>query len=72
MNINSALKWTATLFTIVGALAVTHNWDPLNMYVLNIASVLWVWWALRIRELSIVIVNVSMLAIYAYGLLIRM
>jgi hypothetical protein len=72
MNLNNALKWIATVVTIIGALAVANNWDPLNIYMLNISSVLWLWWAVRIRELSIVVVNVAMLAIYAYGLLIRM
>jgi hypothetical protein len=72
MMINTVLKWTATVVTILGALAVTWSLDPLNIYLLNLASVLWIVWGLRIREWSIVVVNASLMAIYIYGLIIRM
>jgi hypothetical protein len=70
--INTVLKWGATLITILGALAVTHGIDPLNIYLLNTACVVWIVWGLRIREWSIVVVNISLLAIYLHGLVIRM
>lgn len=69
---NSTLKWSATLLTILGALAITHGIDPLNIYLLNVASILWIIWALRIGERSIIVVNAAMLVIYAYGLIIRL
>ena len=71
MNLNNAIKWTATVFTVLGALAVSNGWDPLNIYLLNIGSILWVWWGIRIRENSIIVVNVSMLLVYLYGLIVR-
>jgi hypothetical protein len=70
--INSILKWSATLLTILGALAITYGLDPLNIYLLNLASILWIIWALRIGERSIIVVNAAMLVIYGYGLIIRL
>jgi hypothetical protein len=71
MNTNSIIKWTATVITVVGALAVANSWDPLNIYLFNIGSILWVWWAVRIKEPSIIVVNVAMLLVYLYGFVIR-
>jgi hypothetical protein len=70
--INTILKWLATVLTIAGALAVSYNIDPLNIYLLNIACVLWIVWALRIREWSIFTVNAVMLVIYGHGLFMRL
>jgi hypothetical protein len=71
-QINWVLKWAATVVTIAGALAVSYHIDPLNIYLLNIACVLWIVWALRIREWSIFTVNAVMLAIYGHGLFMRL
>ena len=51
---------------------VANSWDPLNIYLLNLGSILWVWWAIRIKEPSIVVVNLAMLAVYVYGFFVRM
>lgn len=72
MKINSLLKWTATVLTILGALAISYKLDPLNIYLLNAGSVFWIIWSLRIREYSILAVNVVMMLIYAHGLVIRL
>ena len=71
MNLNSTIKWTATAITVIGALAVANSWDPLNIYLFNAGSILWVWWAVRIKEPSIIVVNVAMLLVYLYGFIIR-
>jgi hypothetical protein len=71
-EINSILKWIATILTILGALAISHKIDPLNIYLLNAGSVFWIIWSLRIREYSILLVNVVMMLIYAHGLIIRL
>jgi hypothetical protein len=70
--IDTVLKWLATVVTIAGALTVSHNIDPLNIYLLNLACVVWIAWGWRIREWSIVTVNVSLLLIYAWGLVLRL
>lgn len=71
-EINSILKWLATVITIIGAITVSYKVDPLNIYLLNLACILWIWWALRIREWSIIVVNVVMLVIYGHGLIMRL
>lgn len=68
---NGIIKWTATVFTVLGAVAVAQGIDPLNIYLFNLGSILWVWWAVRVRESSIIVVNVAMLMIYVYGFIIR-
>jgi hypothetical protein len=72
IKLNNFLKWTATILTILGALAISHKIDPLNLYLLNAGSVFWIIWSLRIREYSILIVNLVMMLIYAHGLIIRL
>ena len=71
-NLNNFLKWTATILTILGALAISYKIDPLNIYLLNAGSVFWIIWSLRIREYSILIVNLVMMLIYAHGLIMRL
>lgn len=72
MNLDSILKWLATTITVAGAIAVANSWDPLSIYLFNIGSILWVWWAYRIKEVSIIVVNLAMLAVYLYGFVIRL
>jgi hypothetical protein len=71
MNLNAVIKWTATVFTVFGALAVANGWDPLNIYLFNIGSILWTWWGWRIRETSIIVVNAAMMLVYIYGFMVR-
>ena len=72
IKLNNFLKWTATILTILGALAISYKIDPLNLYLLNAGSVFWIIWSLRIREYSILLVNLVMMLIYAHGLIIRL
>ena len=72
MNLNNAIKWIATIVTVAGALATANGLDPLNIYLFNLGSILWTWWAIRIKEKSIIVVTVAMLAVYAYGFVVRM
>ena len=71
-NLNWYLKWLATLFTVAGAIFVTLNIDFYDVVSLKVGSVLWIIWALRIREWSIVTVNAVMIAIYGYGIIARL
>ena len=71
MNTNNIIKWTATVVTIMGALAVANKIDPLNIYLFNVGSILWLWWAIRIKETSIIVVNLAMLLVYGYGFIAR-
>jgi hypothetical protein len=67
MNSISVLKWTATLVTLSGALATSLRIDPLNLYLLNAGSALFLLWGFKIRDRAMVVVNLGMLLIYLYG-----
>lgn len=71
MTRTNALKWVATTFTLSGALSVSLSWEPYNMILLNIGSLLFLIWGYLIKDKAIVAVNVGLLAIYVYGLAIR-
>ena len=54
---------------IAGALCTSFRIDPLNIYLLNAGATVYLVWAMRIKEMNLVIVNAVLLAIYAVGLL---
>jgi len=64
---NNILKWTALVCTIAGALCTSFRIDPMNIFLCNAGSLLYLLWAIRIRELNLVIVNAGLLAIYMTG-----
>jgi hypothetical protein len=68
---NNLIKWTATAVTLVGALLTSLQYTPENIYILNLASIIWLIWSIRIKENSLIAVNLGMLAIYAIGLFIK-
>jgi energy-converting hydrogenase Eha subunit C len=72
MKMNVILEWTATVVTVLGAVATALAYDPLNIYLLNVGSILWLIWAVRVKKLSLVIVNAGLLTVYAYGFVLRM
>ena len=63
-----ALKWAGTLITIAGALCTSLRIDPLNVYLLNLGSVTFLVWSLRIRDRAMITVNAGLLGIYLVGL----
>ena len=71
-KVNTILEWSATIVTVGAALATALSIDPLNIYLFNIGSVLWLVWAVRIKRASLVVVNVGLLAVYVYGLIVRL
>ena len=62
------LKWVACAVTLAGALCTSLRIDPLNIYLLNLACVLYLYWSIWIKERSLIVVNAGLLAIYAIGL----
>jgi hypothetical protein len=62
------LCWVATLTTLAGALCTSLRIDPLNVYILNVGAVLFLWWAIIIKDRAMVAVNTGLLAIYVVGL----
>lgn len=69
--INNILKWVACFVTLFGAIATSLAWDPLNIWLLNLGSILYMTWAIRIREPSLITINAGLLAIYLFGAFIR-
>jgi hypothetical protein len=62
------LKWAGTVVTLAGALCTSLRVDPLNVYLLNLGSFVFVIWAFRIRDRAMITVNAGLLAIYVLGL----
>jgi hypothetical protein len=67
MNSIQILKWTATAVTLAGAVATSMRLDPLNFYLLNAGSALFLLWGYSIRDRAMIVVNLGMLLIYLYG-----
>ena len=68
LSFTRILAWTATGITLMGALCTSLRIDPLNVYLLNIGAVLFLWWAVRIRDRAMITVNAGLLGIYILGL----
>jgi len=65
------LEWSATAFTVAGAVAIALAIDPLNIYLLNVGAVLWLIWAVMVKRTSLIVVNSALLTVYAYGFVLR-
>ena len=63
------LQWLGTIFTIAGATASSFNFYPQNVILFNIGSVFWVFAAIELRNVQILVVNIGLLLIYAIGFL---
>lgn len=70
-KVNTILEWVATIVTVGAAIATALAIDPLNIYLFNLGSILWLVWALRIKRASLVVVNIGLLAVYFYGFIVR-
>ena len=66
-QVDSILKWTATVLILVGAVLTSLAVDPLNIYVMNVGTLIWLIWALRIRDNALIVVNAGLLVIYLMG-----
>ena len=68
--LNTTIKWTALVVTIVGAICNAYLITPANVVLGNIGAILYMIWAIRTRDLNIALVNAALFSIYASGLLI--
>ena len=68
---NEIFKWTGTAFTLVGAVATSLAFDPLNVFMFNVGALSWLIASIRMKDNSLVAVNSGLLAIYFIGFLIR-
>jgi hypothetical protein len=67
--LNWILKWGGCATVVLGALCTSLRIDPLNIYFLNVGALLYLLWAIRIKERNLIIVNGVLLALYIVGLL---
>jgi hypothetical protein len=72
MEIASWFKWAGTFVTLIGAVLTTLAIDPINIYFLNIGSILFLIWAFLIKDKAMIAVNAGLLTIYIIGVTIRM
>ena len=70
-RINFWLRWVACCITISGALCTSFRIDPMNIYLLNIGAVVYLTWSIRIKERSLITINVALLTIYFIGLFVK-
>jgi hypothetical protein len=66
--LDKVLKWSGMLCVVLGALATSFRIDPVNIYLLNLGALLYLIWAVRIREWNLIVVNAVLLLIYVIGL----
>ena len=71
MKLSFVIKWVATVITLGGALATALMIDPLNIYLLNLGAILFLWWGFLIKDKAMITVNAGLLTIYILGLVIR-
>ncbi len=72
MKLEIIAKHLALIATLAGALATALVWDPLNIVLLNLGSILYLYWSLRVRDWNLVAVNAGLLTIYVIGAIIRL
>ena len=72
MKLNIVAKQLALISTLAGALATALAWDPLNIVLLNIGSVLYLYWSWTVKDWNLVAVNGGLLTIYVIGAIIRL
>lgn len=70
-DLNWWLEWSATAIAIAGAVCTVIKYDPLNIMLLNTASILFAYWAWRIEKMSLFIVNSGLLIVYGTGAAMR-
>jgi hypothetical protein len=64
------LRYSAVIITLLGALATALRVDPLNIYLLNVGTSLFLIYSFKIKDLSLILVNSGLLLIYVVGLFV--
>lgn len=67
-TVNDYLQWSATLFTILGAVFTSLNTYPINVVAFNVGGVLWLLYAVRLKHNALIVTNAGLLLIYVLGL----
>jgi hypothetical protein len=72
MNIIDITKWSATVVVLLGAVLASVGIYPYSAIVLNAGSLLFLIWAIMIRDRAMITVNLGLLMIYSVGLTIKL
>jgi hypothetical protein len=67
-KINFVLEWVATIIAIAGAILTSMNVYPLNIILSLCGCTLFVIWFFRIGKLSLMLVNLTFIIIYIFGI----
>jgi hypothetical protein len=67
-RINFWLRWIACTIVIAGAVCTSLRLDPYNIWLLNLGAVVYLIWSIRIKESSLITINIALLLIYFIGL----
>ena len=65
-------KHAALAATLLGAGATALAWDPVNIALLNVGALLYLYWSWSVRDWNLVAVNGGLLLIYVVGAIIRL
>jgi hypothetical protein len=68
---NNILKWVACAVTLTAALLTSFEVLGYNRELFAVGAVLYLLWAVRIRELNLIVINGALLAIYGAGLIVK-
>jgi 4-hydroxybenzoate polyprenyltransferase len=71
-RITRVMGWAGCLFICIGAIAVTLEIDPLNIYMLNAGAVVYAVWGYRTKQWNQVTVNLFLIAVYSFGTIWRL
>ena len=66
--INTILKWVACAITLAGALCTANEIHSVNRELFVAGGLLYLIWAVRIKELNLVVINAALVLIYVVGL----
>jgi hypothetical protein len=65
-------KHAALAATLLGAGATALAWDPVNIALLNVGALLYLYWSWSVRDWNLVAVNGGLLLIYLVGAIVRL
>jgi hypothetical protein len=67
-NLTLTIEWIAAIFVLSGSLMTSLQLTPYNIYTMNIGSMLFIWWAIRIKDNAMIAVNGGLVLIYLIGI----
>jgi uncharacterized membrane protein len=68
-RINEMLRWTGTIFCLIGIALTSLNIFPLNLWFGFIGSGMWAYAGLRTKDLALFVVEIVAVLMYLGGLI---